>query len=106
VIVPCNILSDEKMYLSSTIAAGLHQRSHSQVPRPAELMTTFYCLRAQIPQNLEGQEQGGLVIPPNIRFPFVSSYDSQGYGGGFRNIDMIRPSCIYASMIWYPEPRL
>jgi hypothetical protein len=28
------------------------------------------------------QEQGGPVIPPGTGFPFVTSYDSQGCGGG------------------------
>jgi hypothetical protein len=28
------------------------------------------------------QEQGSLVIPPGTGFPFIASYDSQGYGGG------------------------
>jgi hypothetical protein len=28
------------------------------------------------------QEKGGQVIPPGTGFPFVASYDSQGYGGG------------------------
>jgi hypothetical protein len=37
----CNILSNERMGLSFTIAAGPRQRSHSRV----WLMTTFYCLR-------------------------------------------------------------
>jgi hypothetical protein len=39
--------------------------------------------------NMEGQvpvfispKQGGPVIPPGTGFPFVASYDSQGYGGG------------------------
>jgi hypothetical protein len=34
-------------------------------------------LRIYIPQ-----EQGGPGIPPGTGFPFVPSYDSQGYGGG------------------------
>jgi hypothetical protein len=56
---------------------------------PTELMTTFYCLIWYSP-NLVGpgphmyipQEQGGPVIPPGPMFPFVASYDSQGYSGG------------------------
>jgi hypothetical protein len=56
---------------------------------PAELTAIFYFLiwdspkpwgpgpRIYIPQ-----EQGGPVIPPGTGFPFVASYDSEGYGGG------------------------
>jgi hypothetical protein len=51
-------LSDERTDLSFTIAAGPRQRSHFRV-------TIFYCLRFETSL-------------------FVASYDSQGYGGGFR----------------------
>jgi hypothetical protein len=54
-------------------------------------MTTFYCLRFETPPTwrasspyLFPQEQGGPVIPPGTGFPFIASYDTQGYGGGIR----------------------
>jgi hypothetical protein len=58
----CNILSDERMGLSFTIAAGPRQRSHSQVrvPQPGRPGP-----RIHIPQ-----EQGGPVILPGTGFPF------------------------------------
>jgi hypothetical protein len=57
-------LSDERMGLSFTIAAGPRQRSFSG-PSPVELVTIFYCLRFET----------------SLFFAF---YDSQGYGGGIR----------------------
>jgi hypothetical protein len=56
---------------------------------PAELTAIFYCLIRDSP-NLEGQvpriyipqQQGDQVIPLGTEFPFVASYNSQGYGGG------------------------
>jgi hypothetical protein len=58
-------------------------------PSPAELTTIIYCLSWDSPP-LGGpgpriyipQEQGGPVIPLGTGFPFVASYNSQGYGGG------------------------
>jgi hypothetical protein len=57
---------------------------------PAGLMTILYCLRFDSPPKSGGpglriyipKEQGGPDIPPGTWFPFVTSYDSQGYGGG------------------------
>jgi hypothetical protein len=42
-------LSDERTWLSFTIASGPRQRSHSQVRVPRDLMTMFYCLRFDTP---------------------------------------------------------
>jgi hypothetical protein len=58
-------LSDERTGLSFTIAAGPRQRSRFSGPSPFELATIIYCLRFETSL-------------------FVSSYDSQGHGGGIR----------------------
>jgi hypothetical protein len=39
------VLSNERMGLSFTIAAGPRKRSPSRGPSPVELTTTFYCIR-------------------------------------------------------------
>jgi hypothetical protein len=71
-------LSDERVGLSFTIAAGpsLPAQSFSG-PSPAGLMTNFYCLRFKTPPTCGPahriyipQEQGGPVMPPGIAFPF------------------------------------
>jgi hypothetical protein len=41
-------------------------------------------LEGQVPVFVSPPEQGGLVIPPGTGFPFVASYDSQGYAGSIR----------------------
>jgi hypothetical protein len=46
--------------------------SHLRIPQPGGPGPRIY-----IPQ-----EQGGPVIPPGTGFPFIVSYDLQGYGGG------------------------
>jgi hypothetical protein len=58
-------LSDESTGLSFTIDAGPHQCSYSRVTSPVRLVNLIYCLKFETS-------------------PFVSSYDSQGYGGGIR----------------------
>jgi hypothetical protein len=52
-------------------------------------VTTFYCLKFENPKpgGLDPriyvpQEHGGSVIHQALGFPFVASYDSQGYGEG------------------------
>jgi hypothetical protein len=47
----CNILSDMRMGLSFTIAAGPRQRSKFLGPSLAGLVTIFYCLRFETPPN-------------------------------------------------------
>jgi hypothetical protein len=51
-------------------------------------MTTFYCLIFESPPTWKTgsriyipQGQGGPLMPPGNGFPFLASYDSQGYGG-------------------------
>jgi hypothetical protein len=74
----CNILSEKRMGLSFTIAAGPRQRSYSRVRVPQDswpystvsdsrlLQPGGPGLRIYIPQ-----EQGGPVIPPSTGFPFL-----------------------------------
>jgi hypothetical protein len=67
----CNILSDETMGLSFTIAAGPRQRSHSQVRDPRESWP-YFTVSDSRPRQPGGpgsriyipKEQGGPVIPP------------------------------------------
>jgi hypothetical protein len=73
----CNILSDERIGLSITIAAVPRQRSLSQiqVPRDSRSLFTVSDLRLSQaggpgPCIYIPQEHGGPVIPPGIRFPF------------------------------------
>jgi hypothetical protein len=74
----CNILSDERMGLSFTIAAGPSQRSHSQVRVPWASWLLL-CLRFETPPTWRArsltyipQEQGGPVIPPGTGVLFSS----------------------------------
>jgi hypothetical protein len=71
------ILSDEKMGLSFTIAAGSRQRSHSQVRVPRDLLPYFTVSELRVPQTGgQGsriymlQAQSGPVIPLGTGFPF------------------------------------
>jgi hypothetical protein len=73
----CNILSDERMDVSFTIASGPRQRSHSQVRIPRESWSHFTVSHSRLPQpGAPGpriyipQEKGGPVIPPDTGFPF------------------------------------
>jgi hypothetical protein len=73
----CNILSNESLDLSFTIAAGPRQRSHSQVRVPRDSYPPFTVSDSRLPQ-FRGpglriyisQEQAGPVIPPGTGFPF------------------------------------
>jgi hypothetical protein len=73
----CNILSDERMGLSFTVAGGPRQRSHSPVRVPRDSWPHFTVPDLRHPQ-FEGScpriyiphEQGGLVMPPGTGFPF------------------------------------
>jgi hypothetical protein len=66
--------------LASAVILGSESRDNT---------TIFYCLRFET-SGVPGlrvyipQEQDGSVIPSGTWFPFVSSYDSQGYGGCIR----------------------
>jgi hypothetical protein len=87
----CNILSDERMGLSFTIAADPRQRSHSQVQVPWDIWPYFTVSDSTLPQpGGPGpriyilQEPGGPIYPQAIGSLFLSSYGSQGYGGDIR----------------------
>jgi hypothetical protein len=81
----CNILSEERMGLSFTIAADPRQRSHSEVRVQRDSWPHFNVSDSRLLQP-EGsllriyisQEQGGPVITPGTEFSFLASYDSQG----------------------------
>jgi hypothetical protein len=85
------IVSDERMGLSFTIAAGPRQRSHSQVRVPRDSWPHFTASVSRLPQPrgtgfciYVPLEQSDKFIPPGTGFLFVSSYYSQGWGEGIR----------------------
>jgi hypothetical protein len=59
-------LSDERIGLSFTIVAGLHQRSHFWV-RVLRLMTIFYCLRFETPPTWRARSP--YLYPPGTGEP-------------------------------------
>jgi hypothetical protein len=67
------------MGLPFTIAAGPRQRSHSQVPNPAVLMTIFYGLGFELHQP-GGPGPVARLHPQTLGSP----YDSQGYSVSIR----------------------
>jgi hypothetical protein len=78
-------ISDERMGLSFTIAAGPRQRSHSRVRVPRDSRPHFTVSNSRLLQPggpflpiYIPHEQGG----PVLGSLFVASYDSQGYGWG------------------------
>jgi hypothetical protein len=86
-----NILSDERMGLSFTIAAGPCQRSHSQ----ARILRThdhillsqiwdYHCpnLEGQVPIFISPRNKVAQLYSKELGSIFVASYNSQGYGGG------------------------
>jgi hypothetical protein len=81
-------LSDDKIGLPFTIAAGHRQRSSFSGQSPAGLMAIFfYCIRSETPPIWWARSriyipQGGTVTPQNTSSVYVASNDSQGYGGG------------------------
>jgi hypothetical protein len=84
-------LSDKRTGLSFTIAVGPRQRSYSRVRFSWDSRPYFIAPELRFPQPAGPgpgiyipQEHDGSVIPPEIVFPFVASYDEQGYGGGIR----------------------
>jgi hypothetical protein len=73
----CNILADERMGLSFTIAAGPRQRSYSHVRVPRDSWPYFTASDSTHPSTwrarspyLYPQEDGGAVTPPGTGFPF------------------------------------
>jgi hypothetical protein len=73
----CNILSDESMGLSFTIAAGPSQRSHSRVRVPRDSLPYFTVSDSRLhqhggpgPRIYIPQEHGGPVLGPDTRFIF------------------------------------
>jgi hypothetical protein len=83
------------MCLSCTIAAGPRQRNLSQVQVPSESCRNHdHILLSQIQDspNLEGQipvfltpsNRVAQLYPQALGYLSISSYDSQGYGGGIR----------------------
>jgi hypothetical protein len=73
----CNILSDERMGLSFTIAAGPRQLNHSVVRVPRDSWTYFIVSDSRLPQPKGPspriyipQKQGVPVIPPGTGFHF------------------------------------
>jgi hypothetical protein len=92
-LLTCGAFSDEMMGLSFTIAAGPRQRSHYRVRVPWDSWPYFTLSDSGLPQ------PGGqfpVFIPPRKRVAqlhlralgslFVAFCDSQGYGGGIRNL--------------------
>jgi hypothetical protein len=78
----CNILSDERMGLSFTIAANPRQRRHSQdrVPRVSRPYFTVSVSRLPKPRGPGPR----IYIPQELGSLFVASYYSQGYCGGIQ----------------------
>jgi hypothetical protein len=73
----CDILSDERMGLLFTIAAGPRQYSHFQVWVPQDSWPHFAVSNSRLPQPggpgphiCIPQEHGVPVIPPGTGFPF------------------------------------
>jgi hypothetical protein len=86
-------LSDVRMGLLFTSAAGHRQRSHSQVRVLRNLWPYFTVSNSRLPQPggpgpciYIPQEQGGPDIPQDTLFLFVVSYGLQGYAGGIRTL--------------------
>jgi hypothetical protein len=85
----CNILSDERMGLSFTTAAGPRPRNHSLVIVPRDSLPHFTVSDSRLPKHggtspriYIPKEQASPAIHPGTGFLFVASYDSQGDGGG------------------------
>jgi hypothetical protein len=114
-------LNDERMGLSFTlqlllglaraVTLGSMSRrtqghillSHLRLPQPGGPGPHIYI----------SQEQGGPVIPPGTKFPFVNPYNSQGYGGGILTKAKfkvtLRPTIsrqvrLGQAPIWHPQP--
>jgi hypothetical protein len=89
-------LSDERMGLPLTIAAGPRQQSFLGLS-PARLMTIFYSLRfetptwRQAPVFISSRNRVAQLYPQVLGSLFVASYDFQGNGGDIR-------TCLYAGL--------
>jgi hypothetical protein len=81
-------LSDERMGLPFTIAAGPRQRSHSsRVTRDHILLSQIRDspnLEVQVRVFISPRNRVAQLYPQALGSPFVASYVSQGYGGGIR----------------------
>jgi hypothetical protein len=87
----CNILSDEGMGLSFTIAAGPRQLSHSWVRIPRDSWPYFTISDSRLPQPggsgpvfISPRDRVAQLYRQALRSLFIASYDSQGYGGDIR----------------------
>jgi hypothetical protein len=76
----CNLLVQLLLSLARTVTLG------SEMRRTHDRILVSHLSLPQIggpgPHNYIPQEQSGSVIPLGTGFPFVTSYDSKGYGGG------------------------
>jgi hypothetical protein len=95
----CNLLVQLLLGLARAVTLGTKSRrtndhillSHLRLPQPEGPDPRIY-----IPQ-----EQGGPVIPPGTGFPFVTSYDSQGSGGGILTRLHMGPKILRRHAIFY-----
>jgi hypothetical protein len=88
----CNILSDDRIGLSFTIAAGNCQRIHSQARVPRDSLSHFTVsdsrltqFGGQVPVFISPRNMVALLYPQALGSLAVAFYDSQGYGGGDSN---------------------
>jgi hypothetical protein len=96
-------LSDERTGLSFKIAAGPRQRSHSRVRVPLlSQIRDSPNLEGQVPVFMSRRNRVAQLYPQALGSLFVTSYDSQGYGGGIRprlhiGLTLLRPdnACQY-----------
>jgi hypothetical protein len=79
------VLTDKRIGLSYTIAAGPHQHCHSRVRVPGDSLPYFTISDSRLSQPggpgpilFIPQGQDGLVIPQELGSIIVVSYDSQG----------------------------
>jgi hypothetical protein len=79
----CNLLLQLLLGLARAVTLGSKShRTHDEI-----LLSHLRLPQLQGPGShiYIPQEQSGPVIPPGTGFPYVTSYDSQGYGGGIIN---------------------
>jgi hypothetical protein len=96
----CNVLSDERMGLSFTIAADFRQRSHSDVRVPRDYWSHFTVSDSRLPQTAGPrpriyipQEQGGPVITQALRslnWIHESVHSRMNYVSSFYNFEANR----------------
>jgi hypothetical protein len=87
-----DVLSEERMGLSFTIAASPRLRSHSRVTVPRDSRPHFAVSDSRLPQPRGpgpciyfSQEQGGPVIPPDTGLPFRCLLRLAGLWWGYSN---------------------